>query len=107
MAAGATRRGTAGTPTASASRRSAATSTSAMRRRSPTTRSSLRGIPTATTLGRAARSSSPTCSASPRRQPGFGAVTRIEEEDGGVIIADADGHEVFAACDVSFVTNPG
>ena len=37
---------------------------------------------------------------------GFGAVARIEEEDGGVILTDGGGREVFAACDVSFVTNP-
>jgi hypothetical protein len=36
----------------------------------------------------------------------FGAVTSIDEDDGGVLITDADGNDVFAACDVSFVTNP-
>jgi hypothetical protein len=37
---------------------------------------------------------------------GFGAVVDIVEEDGGILLRDAAGHEVFAACDVSFVTNP-
>lgn len=37
---------------------------------------------------------------------GFGAVADIGEEDGGILIRDAAGREVFAACDVSFITNP-
>jgi hypothetical protein len=37
---------------------------------------------------------------------GFGPVASISEDDGGVLIADVSGREVFAPCDVSFVTNP-
>ena len=66
-----------------------------------------RGIPTATTLQPNGSVVIPYMFGLAAAPAGFGAVTRIEEEDGGVIIADADGHEVFAACDVSFVTNPG
>jgi hypothetical protein len=36
----------------------------------------------------------------------FGPVASITEDDGGVLIADESGREAFAACDVSFVTNP-
>lgn len=36
--------------------------------------------------------------------PGFGAVKDIVGTDGGVTLIDAEGREVFAACDLSFVT---
>lgn len=35
----------------------------------------------------------------------FGAVADIRPVDGGVVLADRQGHEVFAACDLSFVTD--
>ena len=68
---------------------------------------SLRGIPTSATLQPNGAVVIPYMFGLVATPPGFSAVARIDEEDGGVIIADADGHEVFAACDVSFVTNPG
>jgi hypothetical protein len=36
--------------------------------------------------------------------PGFGAVTDVIAVPGGIRLADAAGHAVFAACDLSFVT---
>ena len=66
-----------------------------------------RGIPTAITLQPSGSVVIPYMFGLAATPPGFGAVTRIDEEDGGVIIADGDGREVFAACDVSFVTSPG
>ena len=39
--------------------------------------------------------------------PGFGAVRDIVSDSGGVRLTDADGNEVFAACDVSFITGSG
>jgi hypothetical protein len=38
---------------------------------------------------------------------GFGAVSDIVRAPGGVKLVDGGGHEVFAACDVSFVTGSG
>lgn len=66
---------------------------------------SRRGIPTATTLKPNGSVVIPYAFGLAATPPGFGAVARIDEEDGGVLIADADGREVFAACDVSFVTS--
>jgi hypothetical protein len=67
---------------------------------------SLRGIPTATTLRPNGSVVIPYMFGLVATPPGFSAVARIEEEDGGVILSDAEGREAFAACDVSFVTCP-
>jgi hypothetical protein len=63
-----------------------------------------RGIPTAVSLAPDGSVAIPYMFGLAAVPESFGAVARIDEEDGGVIIADGDGHEVFAACDVSFVT---
>jgi len=34
----------------------------------------------------------------------FGPVATVREDDGGIVLGDARGHEVFVPCDVSFVT---
>lgn len=67
---------------------------------------SRRGIPTATTLRPGGSVTIPYMFGLAAAPAGFGAVARIEEEDGGIVISDEAGREVFAACDVSFVTNP-
>lgn len=64
------------------------------------------GIPTAATLRPNGSVVVPYMFGLAATPPGFGVVARIDEEDGGVILADVEGHEAFAACDVSFVTNP-
>lgn len=64
-----------------------------------------RGIPTAITLTPGGAVAIPYMFGLAAIPPGFGAVARIDEDDGGVLIADAEGREVFAACDVSFVTS--
>ncbi len=66
-----------------------------------------RGIPTAVSLAPGGLVAVPYMFGLAAVPESFGAVARIDEEDGGVIIADGDGHEVFAACDVSFVTGGG
>lgn len=38
--------------------------------------------------------------------PGFGAVADIRPAAAGIVLADGAGREAFAACDLSFVTNP-
>ena len=35
--------------------------------------------------------------------PGFGAVVHVEQADSGIVLADAAGHQTFAACDLSFI----
>ena len=37
---------------------------------------------------------------------GFGAVARVDEDDGGILLVDGNGREAFAAVDLSFVTDP-
>jgi len=64
------------------------------------------GIPTAITLQPGGAVTIPYVFGVAAIPDGFGAVADIVEEDGGILLRDASGREVFAACDVSFVTNP-
>lgn len=64
------------------------------------------GIPTATTLQPDGAVTIPYIFGVAAIPEGFGAVVAVDEEDGGILLRDAAGREVFAACDVSFVTNP-
>ncbi len=65
-----------------------------------------RGIPTAVTLAPDGAVTIPYMFGVADIPDGFGAVADIVEEDGGILLRDAAGREVYAACDVSFVTNP-
>jgi len=65
-----------------------------------------RGIPTAITLAPDGAVAIPYMFGVAAIPHDFGPVARIEEEDGGILLSDAAGNETFAACDVSFVTNP-
>lgn len=65
-----------------------------------------RGIPTAFTLAPGRTVTIPYMFGLVAVPAGFGAVATIVEEDGGILIIDEAGTEVFAPCDVSFVTNP-
>ncbi|MBN9021846.1 MAG: hypothetical protein J0H08_07095, partial [Rhizobiales bacterium] len=67
---------------------------------------SRRGIPTAITLAPGGTVTIPYVFGVAPVPAGFGRVASIGEEDGGILITDENGREVFAAVDVSFVTNP-
>jgi hypothetical protein len=65
-----------------------------------------RGIPTAITLAPSTTVAIPYVFGVAATPAGFGAVARVDEEDGGILLVDGNGREAFAAVDMSFVTNP-
>ena len=63
-----------------------------------------RGIPTALTLRPSGSVDIPYVFGLAAVEVDFGPVAAVREDDGGIVLGDAQGHEVFAPCDVSFVT---
>ena len=64
------------------------------------------GVPTAITLTPGASLAIPYAFGLAPAPRGFGAVADIRPAAGGVVLVDGAGREVFAACDLGFVTGP-
>jgi hypothetical protein len=64
-----------------------------------------RGIPTTITLTPGGSVDIPYAFGLAAVDPDFGPVSAVREDEGGIVLGDAQGHEVFAACDVSFVAS--